>query len=292
MRNSFLIGALAVASIVPALEANPLAYVATYDAQGKGSFGIADLSRGVYYKLSDLPNPIGALGFSKGVFYSIDNHNVLVRIDPATGAAKDIGPTGTNVPASLPPDAGSNPIAVLADGRIFSIDLYGVLYLVDPATGASKVLGSTGIPVPDYTDPMFGFTNGLTAIGNELYYLWGGADSKHNIPVHIYRIDPDTYIAYDVGPTGNDAITALGVAQGRLFACLVDPDTFAPVAMAEVDRLTGKATAFGPLSDQYYIFAIADTPDVAQAAAPVLPKNATSTAGFSMRLRKRTQSGH
>jgi hypothetical protein len=185
-----------------------------------------------------------------------------VRIDAATGQAKEIGPTGTNVPAALPPDQGSNPIAVLSDGRIFSIDLYGMLYSVDPVTGASKVLGSTRIPVPDYTDPQFTFTNGFTAIENKLYYLWAGGDSKHEIPSHLYRIDPETYMAYDIGPTGIETVGSPGTAQGRLFGCTFDPDTFAPVAVTEIDPLTGKATVFTPLSaDQDFIITISDTPE-------------------------------
>jgi hypothetical protein len=162
---------------------------------------------------------------------------------------------------SLPPGAGSNPIAVLSDGRIFSIDLYGMLYSVDPATGASKVLGPTGIPVPDYTDPQFTFSNGFTSVGNQLYYLWGGGDSKRNIPVHLYRIDPETYLTYDVGPTGIDAIGSLGTAQGRLFGCVFAPDTFVPLAIAEVDLLTGKATVYSSLPGQEFILAISDTPE-------------------------------
>ncbi len=287
MRNNLSIAAIAATMLIQTLPANPLAYVATIGADGKGSFGIADLSRGVFYKLSDLPNPVGALGFANGVFYSIDNYNVLVRIDAATGQATEVGPTNTNVPASLPPGAGSNPIAVLSDGRIFSIDLYGTLYLVDPKTGAGRVLGATGIPVPDYTDPQFTFSNGFTAIGNELYYLWGGGDSKHTIPMHLYRIDPDTYIAYDIGPMGIDAITALGTAQGRLFSQVFDPVTFAPVAVAEVDRLTGKATVFAPMSsDQYLIFAISDTPEPALGAALPSVPTATGVSGFRRVHRK------
>jgi hypothetical protein len=273
MRNSFSVAAIAATLLTQTLAAGPLAYVATIGADGKGSFGIADLSRGVIHKLSALPNPVGALGFANGFFYSIDNYNVLVRIDAATGKATEVGPTNTSVPPSLPPGAGSNPIAVLSDGRIYSIDLYGMLYLVDPKTGAGKVLGTTGIPVPDYTDPQFVFSNGFTAIGNELYYLWGGADSKHTIHMHLYRIDPDTSIAYDIGPAGTDAITALGTAQGRLFSQFLDPQTFAPVAVAEVDRVTGKATVYAPMSsDQDLIFAISDTPEpVPGAALPSVP---------------------
>ena len=282
MRKSLSVAAIAATMFIQTLAANPLAYVATFSADGKGSFGIADLSRGVFYKLSALPNPVGALGYAKGVFYSIDNYNVLVRIDATTGKATEVGPTNTSIPALLPPGAGSNPIAVLSDGRIFSIDLYGMLYLVDPKTGAGTPLSPTGIPVPDYTDPQFVFSNGLTAIGNELYYLWGGADSKHTIHMHLYRIDPDTSIAYDVGPAGTDAITALGTAQGRLFAQLVDPQTFAPVAIAEVDRVTGKATVYAPMSaDQDLIFAVADTPEPALGA--VLPSVPTATGAPAFR---------
>jgi hypothetical protein len=257
-----LLAGLAMVLLVSPMDASPLAYAATIGADGKASFGIVDLSRGVFHKLTSLPNPVGALGFVKeGAFYSIDNHNVLVRIDATTGIAKDIGPTRTNVPPSLPPDQGSNPIAVLGDGRIFSIDLYGMLYSVDPATGASKVLGSTGIPVPDYTDPQATFNNGFTSVGNQLYYLWGGGDSKRNIPVHLYRIDPETYLTYDVGPTGIDAIGSLGTAQGRLFGCVFAPDTFVPLAIAEVDLLTGKATVYSSLPGQEFILAISDTPE-------------------------------
>lgn len=275
MRNSFSLAVIAATMLIQTLTANPLAYVATINADGTGSFGIADLSSGVFHKLSALPNPVGALGFVSGIFYSIDNYNVLVRIDATTGEATEVGPTNTSVPPSLPPGAGSKPIAVLSDGRIFSIDLYGMLYLVDPKTGAGKVLGATGIPIPDYTDPQFTFSNGFTAIGTELYYLWGGGDSKHTIPMHLYRIDADTSIAYDVGPIGIDAITALGTAQGRLFSQVFDPQTFAPVAVAEVDRLTGKATIFAPMSsDQYLIFAISDTPEPALGA--VLPSVPTA----------------
>jgi len=64
----------------------------------------------------------------------------------------------------------------------------------------------------------------------------------NTIHMHLYRIDPETSIAYDIGPAGTDAITALGTAQGRLFSQILDPQTFAPVAVAEVDRLTGKPT--------------------------------------------------
>ena len=258
-----LLAALAIVFLVTPMHAGPLAYATTISADGKSSFGIVDLSLGVFHPLTTPPNPLGALGFVKeGAFYSIDNYNVLVRIDATTGIAKDIGPTGTSVPSALPPGVGSNPIAVTSDGRIFSIDLYGMLYSVDPATGASKVLGPTGIPVPDYADPQFTFTNGFTNVGNQLYYLWGGGDSKRTIPMHLYRIDPQSYLTYDVGPTGIETVGSLGVAQGRLFGMIFAPDTYASVAIAEIDIQTGKATVYSRMPEgQDYILSISDTPE-------------------------------
>src|ERR1700693_1780717 len=153
MRKRLLVAAIAATLLTQRLPANPLAYVATISADGKGSFAIADLSRGVFYKLSALPNPVGALGFANGVFYSIDNYTARVRIAAATGQATAVGPTNTSVPPNLPPGQGSNPIAALSDGRIFSIDLFGTLYSVDPTTGAGRVLAATRIPIPDYADP-------------------------------------------------------------------------------------------------------------------------------------------
>ena len=57
-----------------------------------------------------------------------------------------------------------------------------------------------------------------------------------------------------------------------MFSSLLDPQTFAPVAIAEVNRLTGKATVYQHVSpDQDLILAFGDTPEPAARALPSVP---------------------
>ena len=124
-----------------------------------GATGLSDCSVPGSYD-PNCPNVIGRLG---GSFYATDLANNLYSVDPATGAATLIGPTGmpavTVAPFSENPDGTFNVYSenfVSSHGRLYAnfatatTDfvtvtpvIEGALYEIDPSTGVATRIGST-----------------------------------------------------------------------------------------------------------------------------------------------------
>src|SRR5438105_2340140 len=134
----------------------------TFAVTDSGQFGRLDLDTGNFTPIgdpyADLYTGLGNL--ADGTLVAVNYANsVFVRIDPITGMATPIGPTGIAVAVS----------ASLLTGEQYAIDDQNQLFQIDPATGTAGLVGPTGIPGIDVTN---GFANALAGDTTSLYYLY------------------------------------------------------------------------------------------------------------------------
>jgi hypothetical protein len=120
------------------------------------------------------PTSNASLGGLNGKIYATDFQNSLYRLDPVTGAATQIGPTGIPaipfVPGSLNPDGTINfydetifgargELYETFDAFVFDLETFSVvntliapaLYRIDPSTGSAKLLGPTDLGIGGVT---------------------------------------------------------------------------------------------------------------------------------------------
>lgn len=205
-------------SAIPA-SAGPLAYIVTGNPDGSGGFGVIDLSTGAFTQIG--PGVQGSQGLvsgSNGSLFTLAFTGTLNSINPATGVATVIGPTGL-ADCSMPPSSPCGPKSAngfaSVGGRFYATDFANNLYAVNATTGAATLIGLTGIPA---------------------------------VPLTPITVNPDgTFNAYDEGLFG---------ANGRLYATFdaftVDPNTFTTGAVViapklyQIDPLTGVATLVAP----------------------------------------------
>lgn len=156
--------------------------------------------------------------------------DLLIRINPLTGAGSLIGP--------LPGLQGQGPggnldygLAFTCDQRLWlSSDTTHQLWEVTPGTGATRLVGNLGLPI-----------SGLASRGNDLLGLSVGSAPT------LYRIDPATGASAEIGALGvGGVVDDAGLdfdGNGFLWGAL-DPEPAAEGAsrMARIDPLTGHGT--------------------------------------------------
>jgi hypothetical protein len=197
---------------------NPQAYVITFSNE----FGTVDLSTGVFHQIGpDTPASMADLVWANGVLYSLvtsgNDVGDLATINPSTGQATVVGPTGLGYDAFSLGGVG---------GKLYLTDFnFGGgtqnLYSVNPATGAATLIGPTSIPA-DVVAPFTPLPNGWIALCDE--YLFGAngklyatydevsfdpnpRDSTYLnadilTPPALYQVDPSSGATTSVGPTG------------------------------------------------------------------------------------------
>lgn len=160
--------------------------------------------------------------------------DLLLRIDPATGAGTLVGPlglAGQGTDGNL--DYG---LATTCSGQLWlTADTTGQLWEVDPSTGATRLVGNTGAAL-----------SGLAAWGGLLFGVSVAPDPA------LYRIDPATAVATRIGALGLPlAFFDAGLdfdAGGVLWATIdyfTPPDDLPPAErndIARIDVATGAAT--------------------------------------------------
>lgn len=232
--SSYRLIALCVAYLCCASSAfaAPIIYVTNLAQQ----FGTIDVGTGAFTPVgASLPEGVLGLGvLPNGSLATLTYSGNLDVIDPVTGTASLVGPTGLadcTTPASPCGPTAANRLGALA-GNVYVSDLQNDLYGVDLATGGATLVGSTGLPgipftpgsvnadgtVNLYDQAIFGVAGKLYASVDAFVFDFA-TFSVTNVLVAptLYELDPATGVAMLIGPTdlGIGAIAAVGgVAYG------------------------------------------------------------------------------
>ena len=196
MRFSFKTAVFAAALALNAASAfGAKIDVVFYDSR----FGTYDDQSGVFTQLSTLPIAHSAgVASMNGLVYLEDMGTELFTVDPVTGGWALVGSTDLQTTAGA--FAGS-------DAGLFEIDYSSNLYSINPLNGRGTLIGSLGI------GPTYGqYDTSLSADLNYLYYTAGLSGQASE----LYRIDPRTSIAIDLGSTGLTGITGSALVDGNL----------------------------------------------------------------------------
>lgn len=196
MRFSFKTAVFAAALALNAASAfGARIDVVFYDSR----FGTYDDQTGVFTQLSNLPVAHSAgVASMNGLVYLEDMGTEVFTVDPVTGDWALVG--GTNLQTTSGAFAGS-------DSGLFEIDYSSNLFSINPLTGQGTLVGSLGIAANNGQ-----YDTSLSADMNYLYYTAGLAGQADE----LYRIDPRTAIATDLGSTGVTGIAGSALVNGKL----------------------------------------------------------------------------
>jgi hypothetical protein len=186
---------------------------------------------------------------------------VFGKVDPATGAFRQIGPTEPDGYFGLVPGP---------HGTIVSMTYTGILVSINPGTGVPTTIGPTGLgPCPTPNSPSCGSTSAFTLggfdgriyatdFGNNIYTVNPSTGAATPLTMNS-GIPPSPFVLASQNPDGtvNVADEAIWESGGKLYATydawILDPNTLLPVGdpvvspfLYEIDPATGKATAIGP----------------------------------------------
>jgi hypothetical protein len=223
-----LLCSLAPVLFAVSASAGPIVYV----VNGSQQLGTIDLTNGAFQSLGPGPNvnaPLGYFGLAVGPnrsLYTFLYNGDVAAINPATGVAIDIGPSGLgdcSIPGVSPCGPNSaNDIGELG-GNIYATDFQNDLYGLNPLTGAATLIGPTGIPAfipgsnPDgtvtfYDEAIFGASDGLyMTFDSFTFNLNTFAVGSTVVTPELYRVNTLTGGATPIGPTdlGIGAVVAL-----------------------------------------------------------------------------------
>jgi hypothetical protein len=220
----------------------PAVYAVGFDAgTSTTSFGLLSIGSGTFVPIVELPASGQGLGRDRqGHLYTVDTANNLVRINPANGLTKVVGPTGVTNPGPLG-DTLVDVFASMRTGELFLMDYDNNLYSVDSKTGAATFVGATGIP------PISSFRYSSSLAGNcrHLYFTITEVDENLNQVQgpSLYRIDPRTAVATLVGPTV-DFMPGAGFVEDTLYGFRLDTRFIGgdPARAFSIDISSGEAT--------------------------------------------------
>ncbi|MDJ0848631.1 MAG: hypothetical protein QNK04_09660 [Myxococcota bacterium] len=209
--------------------------------------------------------------------WDIQETSNLYTIDPATGSASLIGPTGVEALGG---------IALAFDGTLYAYNLQN-LYTLNRSDGSATLVGPLGLRAPE---------GGLIfQPGTGTLY---GVNASISTADELLTIDPTTGAATvvgDLGPEGRDPSGLAFHSDGRLFSVAfknnmraddqlitIDPDTAAvtPIGLLGTSVLapTVGGLAFGPgdslyFSDHFSLYSV----DVDTGAATLIGAHGTGT---------------
>jgi hypothetical protein len=228
-----------ILSLAPVLlAASASAGTIVYAINGAQQLGTIDLSTGVFQPVGPGANtsaPLGYFGLASGPngsLYTFFYNGDVASINPATGAATDIGSSGLGdctIPGVSPCGPNSaNDIGGLG-GKIYATDFQNDLYGLNPLTGAATLIGPTGIPAfvpglnPDgtvtfYDEAMFGASGGLyMTFDSFTFNLNTFAIGSIVVAPELYRVNTLTGGATPIGPT-DLGIGAVVAVNGTYYA--------------------------------------------------------------------------
>jgi hypothetical protein len=207
-----------------------------YVIGGSQEFGAIDVTTGVFQSLG--PAPSAALGYfglaagPNGSLYTFLYNGDVVSINPATGVASDIGPSGLGdctTPGVSPCGPNSANDIGGSGGNIYATDYQNQLYGLNPMTGAATLIGPTGIPAfapgfnPDgtvtfYDEAIFGAPGGLYMTFDSFEFdLNTFTNGSVVVAPELYRINTSTGGATPLGPTDLGIGAVVGV-NGTYYA--------------------------------------------------------------------------
>lgn len=258
--------------------ATPAEAQRAYIVDASQRFGTIDLATGQFLGIG--PGlPQGATGLApgpRGSLLSLSFAGDLIAIDPSTGIATVIGPTGfsdCSTPSSpCGPRTGST-LTSLA-GVIYATDFANNLYTLDPLTGASTLVGMTGIPAVPFT-PGFPTEDGtlpfydqaLFSVGSTLYATFDAAildfatgSITPVIAPSLFRVDPATGHATRVAATALGLHAALAVGS---VAYAFDAQSGNVVTLGLTDGRISDVSSFGGPGEYIITGATLATPEPA-----------------------------
>lgn len=228
MTNTKLILSLAVLAFnIPALG-DPLVYIVSAGITGNGQFGTIDLTTGAYQQTGPI-EPDGYFGLAPGPNGSLIAGTYagnLDSINPATGVATRIGPTGLGSCVVPSPSCGPNSYNTLGAlaGTIYGTDYENNLYVMNPLTGTATLLnGHSGLPaipfIPGSMNPdgtINFYDEAIWGAGGKLYATFDAFIFDLSsftvvstvITPELYQINPSTGGATAIGATD------LGIGAG------------------------------------------------------------------------------
>jgi PEP-CTERM motif len=230
-RQQFLFS-LAPVLLAASASADPIVYITS----GAQTFGSIDVTTGVFQLLGQGPNAsLGYFGLAagpNGSLYTFLYNGDVDSINPATGVAADIGPSGlgdcTTLGVSPCGPNSANDIGGSA-GNVYATDYQNNLYGLNPLTGAATLIGPTGIPAfvpgfnPDgtvtfYDEAIFGAPGGLYMTFDSFEFnLNTFTNGSVVVAPELYRINTSTGGATPLGPTDLGIGAVVGV-NGTYYA--------------------------------------------------------------------------
>ena len=224
-------------------------------------FGVIDLGSGAFIPIGPgLPGNVGD-GLISGPgtsLLSLGFDGNLMAIDPATGKASVVGPTGLGDCSTPASPCGPNAALWIGyfDGKYYATDFAQNLYSVNPNTGATKLIGPTGMPpltfapfsldsdgvsVDVFGETLFSSNGKFYAYFSTLAVDFETGAVRVLTPGAIYQIDPKTGHATFVAPTSATLSTMVDMS-GRVYA-------FDPIAgqVVTLDVGTGQTTVVSPM---------------------------------------------
>jgi len=217
-----------------------------------GADGLASLYR--IDPASGAPALIGPIGFQRvsamefddetGVLFATGerndgtNVNVLLAIDPLTGAGNEIGPTGI---AALPGGPTTEPDIALRtfDGQLYAyLDLGDGVAVLDKVTGAATFLGGSGVG---------GFGNGLDFTKPDGRLLLADGTNLDTLDQTTGAATVGPLLSYSGFPAlGNPRVNALDHnCSGRMFASVRDGGGGAGTSYLGILQTTGVVSFIG-----------------------------------------------
>lgn len=167
--------------------------------------------------------PITDIAFHGPTLYGI-NYSQLVRLNPDTGHAVW---TGTPFPYS------TNGLAVSEEGTIYAGTNGGQLITIDPATGGVLSVNSFG----------GGMTSGGDLVLDDSGVLYGTLNQGANVV--LAKIDRSTGVATVIGPTGFSTVNGLAIHCCRFFGGTGAGELLSLNAATGQATVIGKATVIG-----------------------------------------------
>ncbi len=230
----------AVRSEQPDAAKKPLAYAIAFDRDLFAVFlGVVELGTGIFEPTAVMEVPLAGLGRHQGKVYGLDIDGYFWNVNFANGRMIPIGHSGITGPA--PGGFVIDIFAGMGDGRLFALDFSNNLYQVDPETGAATLVGWTGLP--EITHEFW--ASGLAGDCESLYFSIMERDDDLNIirPPALYRINPETAVAYYIGPTA-EGIVGAAFVDGTLYGFGADMTFIGgpPSRILAVDTTSGEAT--------------------------------------------------
>jgi len=282
MRKLSLLGMFS--AVIAVLSADPVVAQTLYGITFQGVDGPSTLVE--ISTTNGAATVIGAVGFERcsgmdfnaaGTLYATCERSdgsdigVLVTIDPATGIATEIGPTGIDSSIS---DISFRPV----DGALFAYNAFSdpqhTLYTINTNTGAATFVGDTGLGFASGNGMAFDlsgtllqsqFTGGPSPDLNTLNTTTGQA-------IFVGQISPLTtrFGALEVHPTTGVIFGALNTGSGG----------GGPTLLATINTATLTATAIGTTANG--LDAIAFAPAPVPRSVPVI--DALGLAGLMLLL--------